>query len=59
MPAPILISACLLGAPVRYDGEHCRQDHPWLRVLADAGRLLPICPEVAGGLHTPRPPAEL
>lgn len=59
MSAPILISACLLGAPVRYDGEHCRQDHPWLRVLADAGRLLPICPEVAGGLPTPRPPAEL
>lgn len=59
MPHPILISACLLGAPVRYDGGHSRQEHAWLRTLADAGRLLPVCPEVAGGLPTPRPPAEL
>lgn len=54
---PILVSACLLGVACRYDGE----SHPLAEVrgLAALGRVVPICPEVSGGLPTPRPPAEI
>ena len=55
----ILISACLLGAKVRYHGGDALLDHPVLKRWADEGRLVSVCPEVAGGLPTPRPPAEL
>ena len=53
----ILISACLLGVPTRYDGAAL----PLLSFPAElAGRaLLPVCPEELGGLGTPRPPAEI
>lgn len=54
----ILISACLLGMPVRYDGQSKGVVSHWLQGLGAEGRLLPFCPEVAGGLPTPRPPAE-
>ena len=52
----VLVSACLLGTPCRYDGKS-KAD---ARVLALAERyeLIPVCPEVYGGLPTPRPPAE-
>ena len=53
----ILVSACLLGVACRYDGQSCPE--AGLRDLAAWGRLVPICPEVAGGLPTPRPPAEI
>lgn len=56
---PILISACLLGQPVRYDHSHKQMDHELLRRWRKEGRLIPICPEVAAGLPTPRPPAEI
>ncbi len=55
----ILISACLLGAKVRYHGGDALLDHPVLKRWADEGRLVSVCPEVAGDLPTPRPPAEL
>lgn len=55
----ILISACLLGRPVRYDGTGKSLADPRLvRWLAE-GRLVPICPELAGGLPVPRPAAEI
>lgn len=54
----ILISACLLGARVRHDGGHKRVDNEILDRWRDEGRLVPICPEEAGGLSTPRPPSE-
>ncbi len=54
----ILVSACLLGAPLRYDGADNRCDHPLLDRWSRQGRLIDICPETAGGLPTPRPPAE-
>ncbi len=55
----ILISACLLGERVRYHGGDARVAHPILQKWIDDGRLVPFCPEVAGGLSTPRPPAEI
>lgn len=55
----VLVSACLLGERVRHNGEH-KQSHDsvlqrWLR----EGRVVPFCPEVAGGLPIPRLPAEI
>lgn len=57
--AQILISACLLGAPVRYDGASKPSAHALIERLRDQGSLLPICPELLGGLSTPRPAAEI
>lgn len=53
----ILVSACLVGINCRYDGRHCLQVN-LLRELR-AKPLLVICPELLGGLPTPRPPAQL
>ena len=52
----ILVSACLLGCPCRYDGA-AKADS---RVLALMERhtLIPVCPEQLGGLPTPRLPSE-
>ena len=46
-------SACLCGHKVRYDGGDCAVQN------ALPERVLPICPEVMGGLPTPRAPAEI
>ena len=59
----ILVSACLLGEPVRYDGnsnEH-KVDHlyPLLHKWKQQGRLIAVCPEVSGGLGIPRAAAEI
>lgn len=54
----IAVSACLLGETCRYDGR----SKPCARVqelAADGHELVPICPEVAGGLPTPRTPCEI
>jgi uncharacterized protein YbbK (DUF523 family) len=58
-PAKILISACLIGQKVRYDGGHQRIQHPLLAAWQTNGQLVPCCPEVMGGLPIPRPPAEI
>ncbi|MEL6610196.1 MAG: DUF523 domain-containing protein [Pseudomonadota bacterium] len=56
----ILISACLIGQPVRYDGAAKTGADPALLARWRAeGRLVPVCPEVAVGFPTPRPPAEI
>ena len=55
----VLISACLVGRPVRYDGTAKTARHPLLRRWAEEGRLVPLCPETAAGLPTPRPAAEI
>ena len=53
---PLLISACLLGVPCRYDGRSVPAvDIP---ALAVRYQLVPVCPEQLGGLPTPRTPAE-
>lgn len=54
----ILVSACLMGHACRYDG-FMRPPHPSLEILARGGEvLIPFCPEMAGGLPTPRMRAE-
>ncbi|MEJ6006778.1 DUF523 domain-containing protein [Paucibacter sp. AS339] len=55
----ILISACLLGHAVRYDGLDNASRHPVLQRWLAEGRVQPFCPEVSGGLPTPRPAAEI
>ena len=55
----ILISACLLGEKVRYDGKDNLQTHQRLQSWVKAGLVLMICPEMAGGLPTPRPASEI
>ncbi len=55
----LLISACLLGDPVRYDGRAKPLDHAGLAALLEQGRVVAFCPEVAGGLPVPRPAAEI
>lgn len=52
-----LISACLVGENVRYDGKNC-ETHP-LKQLVLAKQAVIICPEIAGGLSTPRLAAEI
>jgi uncharacterized protein YbbK (DUF523 family) len=55
----ILISACLLGERVRYHGGDAAVSNPILERWRGEGRLVPFCPEVAGGLPVPRPAAEI
>lgn len=55
----ILVSACLLGEMVRYDGKTSPNCPPILKEWEQRGLVIPVCPEVAGGLPIPRPPAEI
>lgn len=55
---PILVSACLLGEKVRYDGGH-KRDPLLLEKFANIGRWVPVCPEVGCGLPVPREPMNL
>jgi len=59
MSKKLLISACLLGQKVRYDGRDNMQNHPRLQAMIKAGNVVSICPEVAGKLSIPRAPAEI
>lgn len=52
----VAISACLLGAAVRYDGGSKPIDE--VRELAEKVEVVRVCPETASGLPVPRPPAE-
>ena len=56
-PVVYLVSACLLGMPSAYDGQGRLVAE--LLALAAQGRVVPVCPEMAGGLPTPRPAAEI
>jgi len=55
----IIISACLLGEPVRYDAKGTPVDHDLIRLWAEQGRLVPVCPEMLGGLPAPRACCEI
>ena len=52
----ILVSACLLGVYCRYNGE--RKKMEGIERLMERAELIPVCPEILGGLPTPRPAAE-
>ncbi len=56
MKPRLLVSACLLGTPCRYDGREKGSEA--VRALAGHFDLIPVCPEVLGGLPTPRLPSE-
>ncbi|MCD6551450.1 DUF523 domain-containing protein [Thermotoga sp.] len=53
----ILVSACLLGLPTRYDSRS-KPDEKILKLL-EKHILIPVCPEQLGGLPTPRPRCEI
>ena len=57
MKESLLVSACLLGEPCRYDGKAV----PCQAVieLGEEFELMPVCPEQLGGLPTPRTPSEV
>jgi uncharacterized protein YbbK (DUF523 family) len=55
----ILVSACLLGEKVRYNGGDATSSSAVLTRWLAEGRVVPFCPELAGGLGVPRPAAEI
>ena len=56
MRIEFVVSACLAGCKCRYDGKDnlC----PKVKQLVEEGRAITVCPEVMGGLSTPRIPSE-
>ncbi len=54
----LLISACLLGAKCKYSGGSNALPPETLAALKARYHLIPVCPEVAGGLPVPREPGE-
>ncbi|MFG3695302.1 YbgA family protein [Stutzerimonas stutzeri] len=57
-PIKVGISACLLGEPVRFNGGH-KESRLCSETLARHFEFIPVCPEVAIGLGTPRQPIRL
>lgn len=55
----ILVSACLLGEKVRWNGADKKSGNPIIERWLEEGRIISACPEVLGGLGIPRPPAEI
>ena len=56
MKVEYVVSACLAGCKCRYDGKDnlC----PKVKQLVEEGRAITVCPEVMGGMTTPRIPSE-
>ena len=57
MKDTILVSACLLGVPCRYDGKS--KPNESIIGLKEFFNVIPVCPEHLGGLETPRLPCEI
>lgn len=53
----ILVSSCLAGFEVRYNGTHCLHDE--ILKLVENKEAITVCPELLGGFATPREPAEI
>ncbi|TKG90377.1 DUF523 domain-containing protein [Puteibacter caeruleilacunae] len=53
----IIVSACLAGIKCRYDGNANLIEE--IRELVESGKAIPLCPEVMGGLPTPRKSCEI
>ncbi|MGL4484900.1 MAG: DUF523 domain-containing protein [Anaerovoracaceae bacterium] len=54
----ILVSSCLYGDHCRYDAKDTPLEHPKFLKWKEEGRLVKVCPEVFGGLPTPRPDSQ-
>lgn len=57
MKEKILVSACLLGINCKYNGDN-NENIKVLEFIKDK-EVIPMCPEIMGGLTTPRPPSEI
>jgi uncharacterized protein YbbK (DUF523 family) len=53
----ILVSSCLAGLEVRYNGTHSLDNK--IQKLLTENRAVTVCPELLGGFSTPREPAEI
>ena len=53
----IIVSACLLGENCKYNGGNNRNEK--VLKLIEVHQMIPVCPEVWGGLPTPRVPSEI
>lgn len=53
----IVVSACLAGYEVRYNGTHSLNDT--IQQLLQENKAITVCPELLGGFSTPREPAEI
>lgn len=53
----IMVSSCLAGLQVRYNGTH-RLDSR-IYELVEQNKAIMVCPELLGGFSTPREPAEI
>ncbi len=53
----ILISSCLVGDKVKYNGGDNKVSY--IDALLEKYELVPFCSEVEGGLSVPRPPSEI
>lgn len=52
----LIVSACLAGYRVRYDGKTVPNEA--VVALVKQGKAIPVCPEMLGGLPCPRVPSE-
>lgn len=55
----VLVSACLMGWECRYDGGNCHSPLLFDYTEKYGWSLVPVCPEVLGGLKIPRSPAAI
>jgi len=55
----VLISACFFGIPCRYHGRKKKYRKKLIEKLSKRYNLIPVCPEVLGGLPVPREPVKL
>ena len=55
----VLISACLLGVDCKYNGSNNKLDDKIIHSLKEKYNLIPVCPEIMGGMPTPRNPVEI
>ncbi len=56
----VLISSCLLGKNVKYNGKNnLIEQNYFIEKLKSSNLLIPVCPEVDGGLPIPRVPVEI
>jgi uncharacterized protein YbbK (DUF523 family) len=53
----IVVSSCLAGLEVRYNGTHCLNNR--VTQMIDQKKAISVCPELLGGFSTPREPSEI